>query len=299
MVSQISVVINTLNEEKNIKRAISSVDWADEIIVCDMHSTDKTVQIAKKLGAKVFEYEFVDFVEPARNFAISKATGDWILILDPDEEIPNSLGDRLREIASKMSEINYVKIPRKNLIFGKWIKSSGWWPDLNIRFFKKGKVEWTNRIHRPPQVEGEGIELEAKEELATTHHHYQSVDQFLERMIRYTKVQANELVEEGYRFDWKDLIKKPLEEFLGRFFASRGYEDGWHGLALSLLQAFSFLIVYLRVWEIEKFRVGEVNLKELEDLSKESGNQIKYWFKYGNLSKNPFKRFFQKVKSKV
>lgn len=299
MVSQISVVINTRNEEKNIKRAIKSADWADEIIVCDMHSTDKTVQIAKKMGAKVFEYEFVDFVEPTRNFAISKATGDWILILDPDEEIPNSLGDRLREIASKMSEINYVKIPRKNLIFGKWIRSSGWWTDLNIRFFRKGKVEWTNKIHRPPKTIGEGIDLEAEEKFAIIHYHYSSVTQFLERLIRYTKVQANELVEEGYRFDWKDLIKKPLEEFLGRFFAQKGYEEGVHGLALSLLQAFSFLIVYLRVWEKELHKEGQINLKELEGLSHESGMQINYWFKYGNLSKNLFKRFFQKVKSKV
>lgn len=299
MPEKISVVINTLNEEKNIKRVIESVKWVDEIIVCDMHSDDQTAKIAREQGAKVVFYKRIGYVEPARNFAISQASGDWILILDPDEEIPKSLGDRLRQIAFKMNEINYVKIPRKNLIFGGWIKSSGWWPDLNIRFFRKGKVEWTNRIHRPPEVEGEGIELEAKEELAIIHHHYQFIDQFLERMIRYTKIQSEELVKDGYIFDYKDLIRKPLSEFLGRFFAQKGYVDGLHGLALSLLQAFSFLTVYLKVWEIEKYREKEFNKRDLEELSKQSGKEINYWLKYGYLSNNSFKRFFQKVKNKI
>jgi len=299
MVNKISAVINTFNEENSIKRAIESVKWADEIVVCDMHSSDKTASIAQKMGAKVVEYEFHEFVESARNFATSEAKGDWILILDPDEEVGGELGERLKEIASKMSGISYVRLPRKNLIFGKWMKASGWWPDYNIRFFRKGKVEWTNRIHRPPKVEGEGIELESKEELAITHHHYQSISQFLGRMERYTKVQAEELIQDGYNFDYKDLISKPLGEFLGRFFAQKGYMDGVHGLALSLLQAFSFLIVYLRVWEMEKYKEQEFNAKDLEALSKNSGKEINYWFKYGNLSKNTFKRFFQKVKNRI
>lgn len=299
MAFKISVVINTFNEEKNIRKAIESVKWADEIIVCDMHSDDETIKVASSLGAKVIYHKRTDYVELVRNFAISKVSGDWVLILDPDEEISESLADRLKKISSKMKEINYMKIPRKNLIFGKWMKAAGWWPDYNIRFFKKGTVEWTNRIHRPPKVEGEGIELEAKEEYAIVHYHYSSISQFLYRMIRYTNVQAEELIKDGYKFDYRDLIKKPLGEFLSRFFAQKGYIDGLHGLALSLLQAFSFLIVYLRVWESERFQQLRPNVKDFEVLSGESGRQINYWFKYGNLSKNPFKRFFQKVKNKV
>ena len=117
-------------------------------------------------------------------------------------------------------------------------------------------------------------------------------------MIRYTKVQANELVKDGYSFDWQDLIKKPLEEFLSRFFANSGFKDGLHGLTLSLLQAFSFLIVYLRIWELEKFGEKAVNLKEFKDLSNQSGSQMNYWFNYSNLSKNPFKRFIQKIRKR-
>lgn len=299
MLNSISVVINTLNEEKNIERVLKSVKWADEIIICDMHSEDKTVQIAKSLGAKIIYHKDQEFVEPARNFAISKSSNDWILILDPDEELPESLSARLKEIVNKMNRIDYIRTPRKNIIFGKWMKASGWWPDYNIRFFKKGKVKWEDKIHKPPQTLGEGIDLAAEEKYAITHHHYESVSQFLERMIRYTKIQAEELKKDGYKFDFRDLIKKPLGEFLGRFFASRGFEDGLHGLALSLLQAFSQLVVYLRIWEMEKFGQKDVDLNEFKKLNQESQKEIEYWFKYGNLPKNPFKRFVQKLKNKL
>src|SRR3989338_6180720 len=101
MAPKISVVINTLNEEQNIERAIKSVNWADELIVCDMYSEDKTVEIAKKLGAKIFFHKREDFVETARNFAVSKASNDWVLVLDPDEEVIDSLKERLIEISYK------------------------------------------------------------------------------------------------------------------------------------------------------------------------------------------------------
>lgn len=299
MVSQISVVINTLNNEQNIKRALENVSWADEIIVCDMHSDDKTVEIAKMLGAKVVFHKRLEYVEPARNFAIGKALGEWILVLDPDEELPESLKERLVKIASQTEQIDYVRLPRKNLIFGKWMQASMWWPDYNIRFFRKGKVTWSDKIHRPPEVSGTGIDLPAEEQWAIIHHHYKDISQFLERMNRYTKVQAEELKKEGYAFEWTDLIQKPLGEFLGRFFANKGYEDGIHGLALSLLQAFSHFVLYLRLWEITGFNAKEIDLEELRMVKKQSGEEIDYWFKYSSLLKNPFKRFVQKVKSKI
>ena len=144
--TKISVVINTLNEEKNLPRALASVKkFADEIVVVDMKSDDKTVEIAKKAGAKVYEYKRVGYVEPARNFAIGKATGKWILIIDADERLPGSLVKKLKEIVKNPSA-NYYRLPRKNLIFGKWVKHSRWWPDYNIRFFQKEFVSWSEII---------------------------------------------------------------------------------------------------------------------------------------------------------
>lgn len=284
MVPKISVVINTINEERNIERAIKSVIWADEIVVCDMHSEDKTVEIAKKLGAKIFFYKREKFVEPARNFALSKASNDWILVLDPDEEIPESLAKRLQEIADSMEQIDYVRLSRKNIIFGHFMKASMWWPDYQIRFFKKGKVTWSDRIHRPPQVSGEGLDLPIEENLAIIHHNYQTIGQFIERMNRYTQIEAKELKKEGYQFKWQDLLEKPLSEFVSRFFANKGYLDGLHGLALSLLQASSFLVIYLKVWEITKFEKEDINLSDFKNETEISGKTIEYWFNNENKS---------------
>lgn len=277
--TKISVVINTLNEEANIKRVIASVPWADEILVCDMYSDDKTVEIAKKLGAKVVYHKKVGFVEPARNFALSKASGDWILILDADEEIPDTLAKRLKEIAQKMKQVMVVLIPRKNIIFGKWMKASMWWPDHQVRFFKAGQVRWRNEIHSKPGLFGESLMLEPEEKWAIIHHNYNSLSQYLDRMNRYTAIEAKELVDGGYKFRWEDLIQKPLSEFLSRFFANSGYKDGLHGLALSLLQAASFLTVYLKVWETDKFKKQELKSEELELAKRKAGEELNYWFK--------------------
>lgn len=299
MNGKISVVINTLNEEKNIARAISSVSWADEILVCDMYSDDNTAVISKKLGAKIIFHKRLNFVEPARNFAISKAENEWILVLDPDEEVPDTLEAKLKDIIGKSGVVTHVEIPRKNIIFGKWVKSSMWWPDNNTRFFKKGSVIWGNKIHAKPKASGQGLTLFSEERWAIIHHHYESIGQFVDRMNRYTSVQASELKEEGYEFDWRDLIRKPLSEFLSRFFANRGFEDGLHGLALGLLQAFSHLVVYLKVWELKGFERKDLNFDDIVDISKASGVEMEYWFKYGNLSKNKLKRAYQKAKNKL
>lgn len=294
MASNISVVINTLNEEKNIGRAIRSASWADEILVCDMYSEDKTVEVAKKMGAKVVYHKKVGYVEPARNFAISKASNDWVLILDADEEISTSLKEKIREMVSKPIKSDFVQIPRKNIIFGRWMRASLWWPDYQIRLFKKGFVEWSDQIHRPPKTSTHGLKLLPEEKWAIIHHHYQTISQFVERMNRYTTIEADELRKVGYRFKWTDLIQKPLDEFLSRFFANKGYLDGLHGLSLSLFQACSFLVVYLKVWEIEKYKEADVSMKEMEILRRQSTHKLDWWF--NNVSKR--KSFWKKFKQK-
>lgn len=271
---KISAVINTRNEEKNIERCLKSVKWADEIIVVDMYSTDKTVEKAKKFGAKIFKHKLTNYVEPARNFAISKATGDWILVLDADEEITPMLAKTLKQLAKNPEGVSFFRIPRKNIIFGKWIQHSHWWPDYNIRFFQNGKVKWSEKIHSVPLTQGEGKDLEIKEENAIVHHHYQSISQYLERINRYTDIQAKELLESNYQFSWQDLLKKPTNEFLSRFFAAEGYKDGLHGLVLAGLQAFSEFILYLKIWEKGNFQKEDVkDLKIFEKIV----NDLLWW----------------------
>jgi len=274
---KISAVINTRNEEKNLSNAIDSLGRiASEIIVVDMDSEDKTVEVARSLGAKVYKYKNVGYVEPARNFAINKATGEWILLIDADEELSDFLSHKIQ----KMSEQNiysFYRFPRKNIIFGQWIRHSRWWPDYNIRFFKKGTVVWNEIIHSVPTTYGKGFDLPAREPYAIIHHHYDSVGQYLERMNRYTSIQAEQIKSSNYKFLWSDLLIKPTNEFLSRFFAGEGYKDGVHGLALAMLQAFSELILYLKIWELEKFKVSKLSSAEVENRFTDIESELDFW----------------------
>jgi len=275
----ISVVINTLNNEDEISRAINSVkSLADEIVVCDMESSDNTSTIAKKLGAKVFSHKKENYVELVRNFMVSKATCDWIFILDPDEELQSSLVKKLREITKK-PEADYYRVPRKNIIFGKWIKHTNWWPDYNIRFFKKGFVSWNEAIHSVPMTQGKGADLPDKEEYAIIHNNYKNISSYLEKMLRYTDAGKDNLLKGGYVFSWKDLIKKPANEFLSRYFEGEGYKDGIHGLALSLLQSFSQLVLYLKVWEKQGFSDKNLGKSEIKNELNKTVSDLRWWLR--------------------
>lgn len=298
---KISVVINTKNEEKNLPNVFASARRiADEIVVVDTKSEDNTVKLSKKLGARVYVFnKTVNYVEPARNFSIQKAKGEWIFLLDADEEISASLAQRIKKIV-KNPKADYFRVPRKNIIFGKWMKYSRWWPDYKIRLFKKGFVSWGDEIHSIPITKGKGADLPLKESLAIIHHNYTNLNEYLERMNTYTSIQANELIESGYKFIWKDLIKKPTAEFLSRFFAGEGYKDGLHGLSLSMLQAFSEVVLYLKVWQEEKFLEQSITSKEsIEEFTKVK-DELDWWLMESAIKETSFlKSLPKRLKRKV
>lgn len=292
----ISVVINTLNEEKYLEQAITSVSgFADEVVVVDMESDDGSVRLAKKLGATVYNHKREDYVELARNFGISKAKGNWILILDPDESVTPNLTRNLSELIDE-GKYDFIRIPRKNIIFGKWVKYSRWWPDYNIRFFRKGSVSWSEIIHSVPETHGVGFDLDPIEENALVHMHYDSINNFISRLNRYTSAQAKEVIAKGHKFGWNDLLTKPSGEFLSRYFHGKGFKDGTHGMALALLQAFSELVVYLKVWEIGKFEQQNIPLSKSIDAMKNIERDFHYWQADTLDKQNP--SYIQKIKRK-
>src|SRR3989339_2085316 len=142
----ISVVIHTYNSEKYLEKCLESVKTCEEIVICDMHSTDRTIEIAQKYGAKIVYHENVGFADPARNFALSHATQDWILVLDSDEMVTPELLAYLREYQTNY-QTNYkvVYIPRKNILLGKVLWS--WYPNSIMRFFKNGVVTFDEKVH--------------------------------------------------------------------------------------------------------------------------------------------------------
>jgi len=274
----ISVVINVRNEAENLFKCLRSVrDFADEVIVVDMHSTDKSLEVAKKFGAKVFSYRPMKYVEPARNFALSKATGRWIILLDPDEYLNKTLKKELKKISLR-ADVDFVHIPRKNIILGKWFRHSNWWPDYVIRFFRRGHVDWKKEIHSQPTTKGNGLTLLDSEKLAIRHNNYTTLSQFVHRALRYSSVQAQELHKNKYTLKTSDFILKPIQEFNSRFFAAQGYKDGFHGLTFSVLQAFAIALIYIRLWEIEGASEKNLSKESLVSASQEATYEYSFWF---------------------
>jgi (heptosyl)LPS beta-1,4-glucosyltransferase len=273
----ISAIVHTYNEEKNLDRCLKSLSFAQEIIVIDMGSTDDTLKIAKTYKAAIYQHPYTQFVEPARNFGIGKAKYDWVCILDADEEVPSKLGILLQK-NSKKNSADYYQVPRKNIIFGKWIKHTGWWPDYQIRFFKKGYVQWSEKIHGIPVTKGKGQDIQVSDEYSIIHHHYNSLDQYIQRLNRYTSITAKERISSMHeKSPFQSIISKPSGEFVKRFFLQQGYKDGLHGLALSLLQSFYELLVILKIWEMNGFKQEQIKLNELETMFHAEFVQKQYW----------------------
>jgi len=285
---KISVVINTKNAEKFLEIALKSIAWVDEIIVMDMASTDNTLKIARKYTDKIYKTKDTDYVEPARNKAVQKTSNNWILVVDADEEISPSLKKKLQEITNQTTQI--WDIPRKNIVFNKWIKNTGWWPDYQRRFFIKGSVIWDDKIHSVPTFKGKIGKLPAKEEYAIIHHNYQSIAQFLNRLNRYTSIEAK-TIKDSKKIDSSKIIKEAGDEFLRRFYQFAGHKDQLHGFSLSLLQSFYQVITTLKVWEKIGFPETEV---KIEKSVKKLISDLKYWRAHSEYkkAKNPLSKLY-------
>jgi len=298
---KISVILATFNEEKNIKACLESVKWADEIVVVDGTSSDKTVEIAKEYTDKIFVRENPLMFHKNKQYAIEKATGDWILYLDADERVTPELREEiLKTIKSSRSrlrlaedrQINGFWVPRKNIIFGKWIKHTGWWPDYQLRLFKRGKAYLPcESVHEQPKLSGKAGYLKNP----LVHYNYQTISQFIFKLnTLYTENDKNVFLAEGKKINWQDAIRFPANEFLRRFFKQKGYKDGLHGLVLSLLQSFSALVTFAKIWENQGFKKIEPEnfLAKIEKEFSQIIREFKYWFLTSK--KNQTKSFFKK-----
>ena len=206
---KVSVVISAYNEEKKLADCLKSVlDVASEIIVVNSGSTDKTEEIASKFTKNVYSRENNPMLNVNKNFGFGKAKSDWILNLDADERLEKALSNEILEL-SEDSQFSGYFIPRKNIIFGKWIQHTGWYPDHQLRLFKNGKGKFEEKhVHEMIQVDGEIGQLKNP----MTHLNYESVSQFLDKMVRtYTVSEANVLFDNGYKFE--TFVEEQLTDF--------------------------------------------------------------------------------------
>ena len=283
---KLSVVIITHNEEANIGRTLASVrplvaDGRGEIIVVDSGSTDRTVEIAKSYGAKIFVEEWKGYAAQ-KNSAIDKATGDWILSLDADEELGPDLADELAgreesgsvnpaegsknwcltmEQASKApSNLDKIKglptgywISRKNHFLGRWIKHGGFWPDPKLRLFKKGLAHFEDRaVHEDAKLI-DGMYGRLKGTLI--HHSYPTLTDYIDHMNRYSSLGAEMIVAKGrVRFPAFNMIMRPLATFIYNYFFRLGFLDGREGLLLHLYHAVYVSWKYAKAWELVRQR---------------------------------------------
>ncbi|MBU1033795.1 glycosyltransferase family 2 protein [Patescibacteria group bacterium] len=280
----ISVVVIAKNAENIITRSLKSVQFADEVILVDIKSTDETRKIAEKYCTKIYDYkEDSRFVEPVRNYAFSKATKDWVLVLDADEEIKESLALKLQEIDQKdLGDVYHLS--RKNIVSNYWMQNTGWWPDYQLRFFKNGLVSWGTKIHAKPEIKAGSrvVILEAKEELAILHHNYKDTKDYLARFDRYTDIEAEQKAEElkdNFSISQSGMLKAFSDDWFRRFFDKQGYKDGVRGFYLSLMQAAYQMTTQMKTFDLlgNKNNLEKDNrqllIKDLRHFQKE----LNYW----------------------
>ncbi|HCC84076.1 MAG TPA: hypothetical protein DEP87_00090 [Candidatus Pacebacteria bacterium] len=278
---QLSVVLNVKNAAKILPRALESVSFATEIIVVDMESTDKTVEVAKSFNARIFSHPDVGYADPARNFGLSQAKFPWILVLDADEVVSTSLQHKILELISEPTADVYW-LPRQNLFFGHWLNKAGWWPDHQPRLFRRGMVSWAVGVHRMPDIKGLELRLAVKPEWALLHTNYVSVDQFVAKLNQYTSLQAKEAIQEDPQSalvasQTSVLLKSYFDELLKRWLALRGIDDGLHGTAAAFLQANYELIKQLKLWQLAGFPPTINDQKDSERVIRQFQADLNYW----------------------
>lgn len=246
---KLSVSIITLNEESKIEECLKSVKGiADEIVVVDCGSEDKTIDIAKKYGAKVFNKKFVNFADQ-KNYALKKTTGEWIFSIDADETIERELEKEIVEAIRSDKYCGY-SIPRKNIILGKFIKYSRWQPELDrhIWLWKKGKGEWIGDVHEEIRVDG----LVGKLKHSKIHKHYDTLSEFVDMINRYSQIEAEEYVRSGGEFNNFRFVFDPIYNFIVRYVYRLGFLDGVYGFVLCMMMGFYHMILWSKVWTLKQ-----------------------------------------------
>lgn len=246
---RLSVAIICLNEEANLERCLKSVPFANEFVVLDSGSTDRTQEIAKNLGAKVFD-------EPWRGFraqkqrAVDLCSNDWILSLDADEALSPEAAWEVERLlsANELDAFDGFEFPRLTWNLGRWIRHGGWYPDWQLRLFNRKRASWKGgeNVH-------ERVEAQRVKRLSVDLHHWPFPDhaEQVATNNRYSGLGAKELAAKGKRFSIAKLIFKPYSKFIETYFLKRGFLDGLPGFIISVGAAYSVFLKFAKLWELE------------------------------------------------
>ena len=242
----LSVVVVTLNEEERIRACLESVAWADEVIVVDAESHDKTAAIARELTDHVFVRPWPGFAAQ-KNFGIDQAHGEWILSLDADEVVSPALREEIQAELAAAGRHQGYSVPRRNVFWDRWVRHGGLYPDWQLRLFRRGRGRFVARaVHESVVVDGSVGRLRGHLE----HRSYRDVADFLERTDRYTTLAAEDWLAEGRGVrPFRDLVVRPLGRFFGMYVWRGGFLDGWRGFLLAVLYGYYVFMRSAKIWE--------------------------------------------------
>ena len=240
---KISATIITCNEERNIARAIESLRCCDEIVILDSGSTDRTCELAEKLGARVIESPWRGYAGQ-KNFAADSASFDWVLSIDADEALSEALEAEIWQIKKNGPQFDAYTMPRLAQYLGRWIFHSGWYPDRKIRLYDRRKARWHGDfVHESVRTEGSTGHLKAN----LLHFTCQSLSEHLRTMDRYTTLAAEQIIAEKRSVGWSKLLFDPPWTFMQTYVLKAGFLDGVEGLAIASMAAFYNFLKYAKV----------------------------------------------------
>jgi len=242
---EVSAVLITHNEAKNLPRVLEKLRWCEEVVVVDSGSTDDTSAIAKKFGARVVHRNFDGF-SSQKNFADRQAIHDWILSLDADEVPSDDLNESLCQIKADGASYDAYCFPRKAFYLGKWINHSGWYPDKKIRFYDRRKTHWVGLVHESVKVNGVVGELNGD----LLHYTCGSLREHLSTIDQYTTLAAQQLLNNGHRPSIGKLLLAPPWALFRSYWLKLGCLDGIHGLIIACMSAFYVFSKYAKVWRL-------------------------------------------------
>ena len=244
----ISVVVLTKNEEKNIVDCLESIAWADEIVIIDDYSTDRTLEVIEKLDykkLKIFKRALGQDFAAQRNFALDKTKFDWVLFLDADEIISKELREEINHyLIDEKNKYNGFYVPRRDVMWGKMLKHGETGSIRLLRLAKKDSGKWLNRIHEEWRVEGNVSELENY----IIHNPHPTISEFLREINFYTSIRAQELFDNDVKTNIWQVIFYPKAKFTLNFIFKLGFLDGIEGLIFAIIMSFHSFLVRAKLW---------------------------------------------------
>jgi glycosyltransferase involved in cell wall biosynthesis len=247
-VPKLSVTVITKNEAADVGDALASVSFADEIVVVDSHSTDDTVAIARRYTDRAIVRAWAGYIDQ-KNYAASIASHDWILSLDADERVTPALAEEIRTIMAAPPRESAFRIPRVTWHLGRWIRTTDWYPDFQLRLYDRRSAQWTGQyVHEAVTVRGEIGRLRGE----LQHYAYRDISDHLETIDRYTTYAARQMHESGKRAGLLQIAGHPPLAFLRNYLAHGGIRDGAPGFIISALNAYYVFLKFAKLWELQR-----------------------------------------------